>query len=108
MQKTQAESLEFLQAFIPKVETNNPQREIVLCAPFTALGIMSKNLNGSQVRLGAQNLHWADGGAYTGEISGSMLKDIGVNYVMVGHCERRQCLCETDELVNLRLKAAQP
>ncbi len=107
MQKTQAESLEFLQAFIPKVETTAPDREIVLCAPFTALGIMSKNLNGSQVRLGAQNVHWEDAGAYTGEIAGSMLTEIGVNYVMVGHCERRQCLCETDEIVNLRLKAAQ-
>ena len=107
MQKTQAESLEFLQAFIPNVETTAPEREIVLCAPFTALGIMSKNLNGSQVRLGAQNLHWEDAGAYTGEIAGSMLTEIGVNYVMVGHCERRQCLCETDEIVNLRLKAAQ-
>ena len=107
MQKTQAESLEFLQAFIPNVETTAPDREIVLCAPFTALGIMSKNLNGSQVRLGAQNVHWEDGGAYTGEIAGSMLTEIGVNYVMVGHCERRQCLCETDKIVNLRLKAAQ-
>jgi triosephosphate isomerase len=107
MQKTQAESLEFLQAFIPNVETTAAEREIVLCAPFTALGIMSKNLNGSQVRLGAQNLHWEDAGAYTGEIAGSMLTEIGVNYVMVGHCERRQCLSETDEIVNLRLKAAQ-
>jgi triosephosphate isomerase len=107
MQKTQAESLEFLQAFIPNVETTAPEREIVLCVPFTALGLMSKNLNGSQVRLGAQNLHWEDAGAYTGEIAGSMLTEIGVNYVIVGHCERRQCLCETDEIVNLRLKAAQ-
>jgi triosephosphate isomerase len=107
MHKTQTESLEFLQAFIPQVKTTAPEREIVLCAPFTALGIMFKNLDGSQVRLGAQNVHWADAGAYTGEIAGSMLVEIGVNYVMVGHCECRQCLCETDEIINLRLKAAQ-
>jgi triosephosphate isomerase (TIM) len=107
MHKTQAESLEFLQALIPKVETTDRQREIVICAPFTALDIMFKNLNGSQVQLGAQNVHWDDAGAYTGEIAGSMLTEIGVNYVILGHCERRQCLSETDEIVNLRLQAAQ-
>jgi len=57
--------------------------------------------------LGAQNIHWSDEGAYTGEIAGSMLTEIGVDYVVVGHSERRQYFCETDETVNLRLKAAQ-
>ncbi|NEQ09435.1 MAG: triose-phosphate isomerase [Moorea sp. SIO1G6] len=107
MQKNQAESVEFLHTLIPELEKTPPEREIVLCAPFTALGSLFNHLNGSQIRLGAQNVHWADGGAYTGEISASMLADIGVHYVIIGHCERRQCLCETEEIINLRLKAAQ-
>jgi triosephosphate isomerase (TIM) len=107
MYKTQEESLEFVQAFKSKIDETDEAREIVLCAPFTALGIMSKNLHGSRIRLGAQNIHWADEGAYTGEIAGIMLTEIGVNYVVVGHSERRQYFGETDETVNLRLKAAQ-
>lgn len=107
MYKTQEESLEFVQAFKSKIDETDEAREIVVCAPFTALGIMSKNLHGSRIRLGAQNIHWADEGAYTGEIAGVMLTEIGVNYVVVGHSERRQYFGETDETVNLRLKAAQ-
>ncbi|NJM90216.1 MAG: triose-phosphate isomerase [Hydrococcus sp. RU_2_2] len=107
MYKTQEESLEFVQAFKSKIEETDDAREILLCAPFTALGIMSKNLHGSRIRLGAQNIHWADEGAYTGEISGAMLTEVSVNYVVVGHSERRQYFGETDETVNLRLKAAQ-
>ncbi|MBD0364171.1 MAG: triose-phosphate isomerase, partial [Coleofasciculus sp. C3-bin4] len=71
------------------------------------LGVMSKTMHGSLVRLGAQNIHWEDEGAYTGEISGSMLTEIGVRYVIVGHSERRQYFGETDETVNKRLLAAQ-
>ena len=107
MYKTQEESLEFVQAFKAKVEETDEARELVLCAPFTALGVMSKNLHGSRIRLGAQNVHWADAGAYTGEIAGGMLTELGVNYVIIGHSERRQYFGETDETVNLRLKAAQ-
>ena len=107
MHKNQAESLEFVQAFKSETDKTEEGREIVLCVPFTSLTIMSKNLHGSRIRLGAQNIHWADQGAYTGEISGSMLTEIGVNYVVIGHSERRQYFGETDETVNLRLKAAQ-
>lgn len=107
MYKTQAESLEFWQVFKSELENTNEAREVVLCAPFTDLGVMSKNLHGSRVQVGAQNVHWEDTGAYTGEISGSMLTEIGVNYVIIGHSERRQYFGETDETVNLRLKAAQ-
>jgi triosephosphate isomerase len=82
-------------------------REAVLCVPFTDLWLLSKNLHGSRIRLGAQNIHWAAEGAYTGEISGPMLAEIGVRYVIVGHSERRQYFGETDDTVNLRLKAAQ-
>jgi len=107
MHKNQAESLEFVQEFKPKIEDTNEKSEIILCAPFTSLTVMSKNLHGSRVMLGAQNIHWEDEGAYTGEISGEMLTEIGVGYVIVGHSERRQYFGETDATVNLRLKAAQ-
>lgn len=107
MYKTQAEALEFLKEFIPQLEETPEEREIVLCAPFTALTILSQNLHGSRIRLGAQNVHWEASGAYTGEISGPMLVEMGVRYVIIGHSERRQYFGETDETVNLRLKAAQ-
>ena len=107
MYKTQEEALEFVQAFKSKVDDADEAREIVLCAPFTALGLMSKSLHGSRIRLGAQNVHWENTGAYTGEIAAPMLVEIGVNYVVIGHSERRQYFGETDETVNLRLKAAQ-
>ncbi|MCT7984790.1 triose-phosphate isomerase [Laspinema sp. A4] len=107
MYKTQAEALEFLEGFKPTVEDAPENREVVLCVPFTALSALSKNLHGSRIRLGAQNIHWEEAGAYTGEISGPMLTEIGVRYVIIGHSERRQYFGETDETVNLRLKAAQ-
>lgn len=107
MYKTQAEALEFLQGFMNSLEETPENREIVLCAPFTGLGILSKSLHGSRVQLGAQNVHWEDAGAYTGEIAAPMLTEIGVRYVIVGHSERRQYFGETDETVNKRLLAAQ-
>jgi len=107
MFKTQAEALEFLQGFMPNLDETPQEREVVLCAPFTTLNLLSKNLHGSRVHLGAQNVHWEENGAYTGEISGPMLTEIGVLYVIVGHSERRQYFGETDETVNWRLKAAQ-
>lgn len=107
MFKTQAESKEFLQGFLPLLEETPQNREVLLCPPFTDLSILSQSLHGSRVQLGAQNVHWEENGAYTGEISGPMLKEIGVRYVIVGHSERRQYFGETDATVNLRLKAAQ-
>ena len=107
MFKTQAESMEFLKALLPKIADSHEEREVVLCTPFTDLGLMSKSLHGTRLRLGAQNIHWEDEGAFTGEISGEMLTEVGVRYVIVGHSERRQYFGETDETVNKRLKAAQ-
>lgn len=107
MYKTRAESLEFLQGFMSCLTETPEEREVVLCVPFTDLSALSKNLHGSRIRLGAQNVHWQESGAFTGEISGLMLAEIGVRYVIVGHSERRQYFGETDETVNLRLKAAQ-
>lgn len=107
MFKTQAESEDFLKSFLPAVQETPTEREIVLCVPFTDLNVLSRNLHGSRVMLGAQNVHWEDEGAFTGEISPSMLTEIGVRYVVIGHSERRQYFGETDETVNLRLKSAQ-
>ena len=92
---------------MPELEHTPEQREVILCAPFTALDVMSKSLHNSRVQLGAQNVHWEDEGAFTGEIAGSMLTEIGVRYVIVGHSERRQYFGETDETVNKRLLTAQ-
>lgn len=90
-----------------ELEHTPEQREVILCAPFTDLDVLSKSLHNSRVQLGAQNIHWAEEGAFTGEISGLMLAEIGVRYVVVGHSERRQYFGETDETVNQRLLAAQ-
>lgn len=107
MYKTQGEASEFLMEFISQIDDAPDNREVVLCVPFTDLAIVSKSLHGNRIRLGAQNVHWEESGAYTGEISASMLTEVGVRYVIVGHSERRQYFGETDETVNLRLKAAQ-
>lgn len=107
MFKTQAETQDFLQGFLPHLEEIPPKREVVLCPPFTNLNVLSKSLHGSLIQLGAQNVHWEENGAYTGEISAPMLTELGVRFVIVGHSERRQYFGETDATVNLRLKAAQ-
>jgi triosephosphate isomerase len=107
MHKTQAEAQAFLQEFKPLIEEADEGREVVLCAPFTDLSMMSQRLHGGRIRLGAQNVHWEAAGAYTGEISAAMLVEIGIHYVVVGHSERRQYFGETDETANLRVLAAQ-
>lgn len=107
MNKTQGDALAFLQGFMEHLTDTPDDREIVLCVPFTTLDALSKNLHGSRVMIGAQNIHWEDAGAYTGEIAGDMLTEISVRYVIVGHSERRQYFGETDETVNKRLLAAQ-
>jgi triosephosphate isomerase len=107
MHKTQGDALAFLQGFMGQLSETPDDREVVLCVPYTAIGSLSKNLHGSRVKIGAQNIHWAEEGAYTGEISGDMLEELGVRYVIVGHSERRQYFGETDATVNQRLLAAQ-
>src|SRR5690554_5613615 len=80
--------------------------EIALCPPLTALAAVAEASAGTPFQLGAQNLFWEDEGAYTGEVSGPMLKDLGCCYVIIGHSERRQYFGETDEQVNKKVKAA--
>lgn len=80
--------------------------EAVLCVPFTSIQTAKGLTRETGIKIGAQNLHWEKKGAYTGEISSEMLKELGTEYVIIGHSERRQYFCETDETVNLKLKAA--
>ena len=80
--------------------------EVAVAPPFTALYAVHKELEGSPIRLAAQNLFWEEKGAYTGEVSSPMLKELGCRYVILGHSERRQFFGETDETVNRKMKAA--
>lgn len=80
--------------------------EIVICPPFTSLEIVYRIIEGSNIGLGAQNLHWEEEGAYTGEISAPMIKELGCQYVIIGHSERRQYFGESNETVNRKVKAA--
>ena len=85
---------------------NNSKNEIILCVPYTDLFYSLLTAQGSKIRIGAQNMHWEEKGAYTGEISAKMLKVINVEYVIIGHSERRQYFNETDETVNKKIKSA--
>jgi len=80
--------------------------EIVVCPPFSSLDEVSEVILESNIKLGAQNMHWEDEGAFTGEVSPLMLKDLGCKYVILGHSERRQYFSETNEIVNKKVKSA--
>jgi len=82
------------------------ENEVVLCVPYTDLFYSLLTAQGSNIKIGAQNMHFEEKGAFTGEVSGKMLKAIGVEYVIIGHSERRQYFAETDETVNKKIKAA--
>ncbi len=105
MNKTAAEGRELVEA-LKKGVAGLENAEIVVCPPFTTIGSVVEAAEGSAIGVGAQNIHWAANGAFTGEISADMLKTSGVKYVIIGHSERRQYFGETDETVNSRLKAA--
>jgi len=79
---------------------------VVLCVPFVDIAVAAEAAKGTNVKIGAQNVHFKDSGAYTGECSAAMLLEVGAEYVIIGHSERRQYFGETDETVNLRTKAA--
>jgi triosephosphate isomerase len=104
MFKTAREAAAFVEEVKGKAEIDGV--ESVICAPFTALPALVEAVKGTTLKVGAQNLHFEDSGAYTGEISGVMLKDLGVTYVIIGHSERRAYFAETDEIVNKKMHAA--
>src|ERR1700733_5601310 len=105
MYKTPVQAQEFMKLFLPLV-TNHDRDEIVICPSFTSISVVIAAATGLGVAIGAQNMHFADEGAYTGETSPLMLKAIGATHVILGHSERRQYFAETDELINKKLKAA--
>jgi triosephosphate isomerase len=104
MYKTPSETVSFFRDFLPAVQ--NATHDIVLCPPFVNIPAAVEAVRGSKVRVGGQNLFWKDEGAFTGEISGPMLKAAGADYVIVGHSERRQWFGETDAAVLERTRAA--
>ena len=104
MNKTAAEGAALVEELKPLVKGANC--DVVVCVPFTDIPAVSAAAKGSNIHVGAQNVHFAEKGAYTGEISADMLKEFGVEYVIIGHSERRQYFGETDETVNKRMHAA--
>ena len=98
------EAINFIEEFAPMVKDAN--HEVILFVPYTDLFYALLNVQGTNIKIGAQNMHWEEKGAYTGEVSGQMLKSIGVEYVLIGHSERRQYFAETDETVNKKIKSA--
>jgi len=105
MNKNPAETVAYLREFLPMV-AGHERDEIVVCPPYTSVANAVEAARGSNVAVGVQNVHWKTDGAFTGEISAPMLLSLGVTHVIVGHSERRQYFGETDDTVNLRLKAA--
>lgn len=98
------EALEFVNNLAPIVK--DTKNEVIICVPFTDLFYTLLAVQETNMHVGAQNMHWKESGAYTGEISPDMLKCINVEYVIIGHSERRQYFNETDETVNLKVKSA--
>ncbi|MDD6344919.1 MAG: triose-phosphate isomerase, partial [Oscillospiraceae bacterium] len=106
MNKTRPEAKELLEAIKPLVANAENNVEVIACVPFTNLETAVNTTAGSNVKIGAENVHFEKSGAFTGEISADMLTELGVEYVVIGHSERRQYFGETDETVNKRLLAA--
>ena len=98
------EAMAFIEELAPLVK--DTENEIVLCVPYTDLFYSLLTAQGTNIKIGAQNMHFEESGAYTGEVSAEMLKSIGVEYVIIGHSERRQYFAETDETVNKKIKTA--
>lgn len=104
MNKTPSEARELVSALIPLVK--DAKCDVVVCTPAVDFAAVSEVIKGTNIKLGAENMHWKESGAYTGELSAAMLKESGVEYVILGHSERRQYFGETDATVNQRVLAA--
>ena len=98
------EAISFIEELTPLVK--DTENEVILCVPYTDLFYALLTAQNTNIKIGAQNMHFEESGAYTGEVSGKMLKSIKVEYVIIGHSERRQYFNETDETVNKKIKAA--
>ena len=98
------EAIKFIEEFAPLVK--DTKAEVILCVPYIDLFYALLNAQETNIKIGAQNMHFEESGAYTGEVSGKMLKSIGVEYVIIGHSERRQYYNETDKSVNEKIKSA--
>ena len=104
MNKTPAEAAEFIMEL--KESVKGIENEIIAAVPFVCIPAALTASEGSNIKIAAQNMHWEEKGAYTGEISGAMLKDLGIEYVIIGHSERREYFAETDETVNKKVLKA--
>lgn len=104
MNKTPAEAKELISELKPLVA--DASCDIVICVPYIDLFTALEETKGTNIKVGAENCHWAESGAFTGEVSAKMLKSIGVDYTVIGHSERRQYFGETDETVQKRVRAA--
>lgn len=106
MNNTQAEGRALIEELKTLVVGSNKWCETVVCVPSTCIHMAVKAVRGSKIAVGAQNMHWETSGAYTGEVSAEMIKDLGAKYVILGHSERRQYFNETDENVNKKVLKA--
>lgn len=104
MNKLPNEAIDFIDRLTPLVK--DTKNEVVVCVPYTDLFYALLTAQGTNIKIGAQNMHFEEKGAYTGEVSAQMLKSIGLEYVIIGHSERRQYFNETDETVNKKVKTA--
>ena len=98
------ETIKFITEIEPLVK--DTENEVILCVPYIDIFYAVNAAQGTNIKIGAENMHWEEKGAYTGEVSAQMLKAVGVEYVIIGHSERRAYFNETDESVNKKLKAA--
>ena len=107
MHMTCAQAKAYMDVFLPQVKLLPDDRDVVVATPFTALSTVSAIAKGTSLKISSQNIHWEDSGAFTGEISPLMLRELDVHYAIVGHSEPRKYFSESDEQINLRARSAQ-